>query len=105
MRTVAAVWAVLTLAVTPATAHTSWADGSPVPDWVQNACCGPSDVHHIMPDQVRLTPTGYRVQGIGEVVPFSKTLPSQDGEYWIFYRDYTDGTQYVFCFFAPGTGF
>ena len=93
------------LASAPALAHRLWADGTPVPDWVQNACCGPSDVHHLTPDQVSLTPGGYRIRGIARLVPFSKTLPSQDGEYWIFYRDYPDGTQYVFCFFAPDTGF
>ncbi len=86
-------------------AHRVWADGTPVPEWVRNACCGPSDVHHLVPAQVHVTPTGYRVDGIHELVPFAKTLASEDGEYWIFYRNYDDGTQYVFCFFAPPTGY
>lgn len=90
---------------TPATGHTVWADGTPVPEWVRNACCGPSDIHHLSPDQVRLTSEGYRVQGIQTLVPFAKTLPSEDGEYWIFYRDFPDGTQFVFCFFAPPNGY
>lgn len=96
--------AVLLLA-TPAGAHTRWADGTPVPEWVRDACCGPSDVHHLTPGQVRITPAGYRIEGIRDLVPFAKTLDSQDGDYWIFFRDFPDGTQYVFCFFAPPTGF
>jgi hypothetical protein len=105
MKQILAAAVVLLLAPAAARAHTVWADGSPVPEWVRNACCGPSDVHHLLPNQVHLTPAGYRVDGIRALVPFAKTLPSEDGEYWIFYRDYDDGTQYVFCFFAPSTGF
>ena len=67
------------LLTSPANAHTRWADGTPVPEWVRNACCGPSDVHHLTAQQVRLTPEGYRVDGIQDLVPF--------------------------CFFAPPTGF
>jgi hypothetical protein len=93
------------LLATRAAAHTVWADGSSVPEWVRDACCGPSDIHHLTPDQVSLTPEGYRVDGIQAIVPFSKTLKSQDGDYWIFYRNYADGSQYVFCFFAPPMGF
>lgn len=104
MRAALGVFAALLLA-SRADAHTIWADGAPVPDWVRDACCGPSDVHHLAPNQVHLVPTGYRIDGVREVVPFSKTLESQDGDYWIFYRNFDDGTQYVFCFFAPLTGF
>jgi len=40
----------------------------------------------------------YVVDGFGYPVPASKVLPSQDGNYWIFYRD---GSPYVYCFFIP----
>lgn len=88
----------------PASAHTHWANGVPVPEWVRNACCGPADLHHLASEEVQVTPDGYRVAGVHSLVPFAKTLTSQDGEYWIFYRDFPDGTQFVFCFFAPPSG-
>ena len=55
--------AALLLLSSPACAHDRWADGSPVPAWVKAACCGPEDVHHLRPEQVRLTPEGYLVEG------------------------------------------
>ena len=34
--------------------------------------------------------------------PAREALPSQDGDYWIFYRDDGDGQQStVYCFFVP----
>ena len=105
MKTFALALAAVLTVPTSTQAHTAWADGTPVPEWVRNACCGPSDVHHLSPEQVHAGPSGYRIDGIQTLVPFAKTLESEDGDYWIFYRDYEDGTQYVFCFFAPPTGF
>lgn len=87
-----------------ARAHTVWADGSAVPDWVRDACCTGAEVHRLRPDQVQVTPDGYRIEGIVRPVPFAKTYTSQDGDTWIFYRDFPDGTQYVFCLFVPPTG-
>ncbi len=90
----------------PAGAHTSWADGRAVPDWVGKACCGPSDAHHLRADQVRRVPDGYRFDGYPGTVYDAQVLPSEDGEYWAFYsetkaaggdRIFTS----VFCFFAP----
>jgi len=44
----------------------------------------------------------YVVEGYHEPLAAKFALPSQDGEYWIFYRDNLDGSQSaVFCFFVP----
>ena len=103
---VAAVLAILLGRAVPAVipAHQLWTDGTPVPEWVRNACCGPSDLHHLRPAQVHRMPGRYAVEGLPDLVPFAKTLPSQDGDYWIFDRTFDDGTHYVFCFFAPPEG-
>ncbi len=35
-------------------------------------------------------------------IPARDALPSQDGDYWIFYKNNKGGSQTgVFCFFAP----
>lgn len=93
----------------PSFAHDQWANGEPVPSWVKTACCGPSDAHHLKPSQVQETqcPSGtgtcYRVEGFRDAVPFSSVQPSQDGEYWAFYRDETaDSPQSpMYCLFIP----
>jgi hypothetical protein len=124
-------WGMLTFAH----AHDQWADGSKVPDWVKNSCCGVADAHHLTPDQVRrvsateareLRPAWkgaedgklyYVVDGYRWPVLASMALPSQDGDYWIFYRDEPAGPNCspegpcqgsheasqsgVYCFFVP----
>ncbi len=87
-----------------ARAHDVWADGRFVPAWVKAACCGPDDVHHLRPDQVhRISDDYYTVDGYPNRIPAREALPSQDGDYWIFYRD--DGAggarSRVYCFFVP----
>lgn len=87
-------------------AHTTWANGLPVPAWVTKACCGPSDAHHLRADQVRRVPDGYRIDGYEGMVYDAQVLPSEDGEYWAFYSQSTqrNGDKIftsVFCFFAP----
>ena len=89
-----------------AQSHTQWADGSPVPPWVRNSCCGPEDVHHLTPDMVHQVSGGYKVDGYPDVIPYDKPLPSQDGDYWIFYKHtvLSSGGDYyspVYCFFVP----
>lgn len=97
------------LAPDAACAHATWADGTSVPDWVAKACCGPSDAHHLRPDQVRRVPGGYMIDGYPRIVHDFQASPSQDGEYWAFYgttRD-ADGQPLftsIFCFFAPSWG-
>lgn len=86
----------------PARAHDVWADGSAVPAWIKDACCGPEDVHRLGPDQVHRVDGGYRIDGYPYVIPESRLLPSQDGNWWAFYRG-SDGGELssVYCFFGP----
>lgn len=88
--------------VGPAHAHDRWANGEPVPAWVRRACCGVDDAHHLQPSQVRNTAAGWQVDGYHAAIPNGSELPSPDGSYWIFYRDFSDGSQSnVYCFFVP----
>jgi len=102
-----------------AAAHDRWADWTPVPAWVKQACCGASDAHHLRPDQVRrISDEYYEVEGYFRPVPARAALPSEDGQYWIFYRNvpagpicpgpgqacfgwHPAGQTRVFCFFVP----
>ena len=93
------VLALATVACSPlmlaqrATAHDVWADGDPVPAWVKAQCCGISDAHHLRAEQVHVTAEGYRLDGYRAIVGESRLLPSPDGTWWVFYRDYADGSQ------------
>jgi hypothetical protein len=70
-------------------AHDRWYNGEPVPTWVKTVCCGPNDVHHLRPEQVRRNAAGdYEVDIYPFPIPARMALPSQDGEYWLFfYKD------------------
>jgi hypothetical protein len=87
----------------PAEAHEVWANGEIVPAWVKDSCCGPADAHHLRPDQVhRISDDYYMVDGYRGPIPAKDALPSQDGDYWIFYREGESGRQSrVYCFFVP----
>jgi hypothetical protein len=100
MRTAAAF---LLLSLGGADAHDIWSNGRLVPQWVKQACCGPDDVHHLRPDQVhRISDNYYMVDGYFKKIPVADALPSQDADYWIFYKDNKSGSQTgVFCFFVP----
>jgi hypothetical protein len=99
------------LVALPACAHDQWANGAPVPDWVKASCCGPADAHHLTSDQVHRDGDYYRVDGFLRPIPIAVALPSQDGDYWIFYRDKdgapgingggSGGQSGVYCFFVP----
>ena len=92
----------LALPVTAAYAHDVWNNGKPVPAWVKTECCGPKDAHRLRPDQVRRSAAGdYVVDIYPDPIPARRALPSQDGDYWLFfYNDYGFyGT--VRCFFVP----
>ncbi len=93
----------LLLFCVPAGAHDLWTDGTPVPASVKRACCGPADAHHLRPDQVhRISDDYYEVDGYFRPIPARKSLPSEDGDYWIFYKNNKSGSQTgVFCFFVP----
>ena len=84
-------------------AHDVWANGDIIPGWVKSSCCGPDDAHHLTPDQVhRVSDEYYMVDGYRYRIPAREALPSQDGDYWIFYRDDgTGGQSTVYCFFVP----
>jgi hypothetical protein len=86
-----------------ADAHDYWSDGKPIPDWVKASCCGPADAHHLRPEQVhRISDDYYSVDGYIRQIPVGQALPSQDGDYWIFYRDDgANGQSGVYCFFVP----
>lgn len=48
---------------------------------------------------------GFRVDGYNGLIPYSSVLPSQDGEYWGFWRIAATGEPTpVYCFFAPAEG-
>ena len=86
-------------------AHDRWVDGNPVPTWVKRQCCGVSDIHHLRDEQVHVTPDGYKLDGYHQIVHEQQLTPSPDGEWWVFYHDYPDGSQSaVFCFFGPVRG-
>ncbi len=88
-----------------ARAHDVWDNGEPVPPWVKHQCCGTEDAHHLLKTQVHVTPEGYLLDGYSQVISENRLLPSPDGSWWVFYRDYPDGSQSsVFCFFGPTQG-
>jgi hypothetical protein len=99
------------LAAFPASAHDQWTNGAPIPDWVKTSCCGPADAHHLTSDQVHRYGDYYRVDGYLRPIPIAVALPSQDGDYWVFYRDKdgapgvngagSGGQSGVYCFFVP----
>ncbi len=84
--TTIALAAALALFVTAAHAHDNWDNGEPVPAWVKTACCGPNDAHHLRPEQVRRNAAGdYVVDIYPAPIPARLALPSQDGDYWLFF--------------------
>jgi hypothetical protein len=83
-------------------AHDHWRNGEPVPSWVKVVCCGRTDAHHLRPDQVRRTAAGdYVVDIYPWPIAAQLALPSQDGDYWLFF--YEDNGVYgrIGCFFVP----
>jgi hypothetical protein len=79
-----------------------------IPDWIQSTCCGPEDVHHLTAAQVQRNDDGtYQVDGYRQPIPAARAQPSQDSDYWIFYRDTASSTggdssqSGVYCFFIP----
>ena len=74
-----------------------------LPNWIQGSCCGPQDAHKLRVDQVhRVSDDYYRVDGYLHPIPAQQAQSSQDGDFWIFYRDDGEGIQSgVYCFFVP----
>lgn len=102
MRLVAFV--ILMLAAREARAHDEWAPGMPVPAWVKSSCCGVAHAHMLQPASVHARPDGWHIDGLLTVVPFDKTLPSEDGSFWAFYPIGAPKPP-IYCFFAPLEGF
>lgn len=92
------------IATTPAIAHDAWSTGEEVPAWVKADCCGKADAHHIKFSSIHVTNGGYKIDGLNIVIPFSRALPSQDGEAWGFWSAYSEPTTLVYCFFYPNSG-
>jgi hypothetical protein len=86
----------------PAVAHDQWSDGSPIPAWVSNYCCGVADAHRLTVKQIYRVEGGWRADGYAHTIPDDRVLPSEDGHVWLFYRNYENGYQSTpFCFFLP----
>ena len=101
-RSMIALAAALALFATSANAHDRWENGGQVPAWVKTECCEPKDAHHLRPDQVRRNADGDFVVDIyPDPIPARMALPSQDGDYWLFF--YNDYGFYgsIRCFFVP----
>jgi len=81
-----------------ANAHEKWWNGREVDSVTKRLCCGDNDVKHLDREQVRIVPGGYQLDDTGEIVPFSRSQPSVDGEFWVFRWGDPVKTQ---CFFAP----
>jgi hypothetical protein len=83
-------------------AHDRWDNGESVPAWVKTECCGPKDAHHLRPDQVRRNAAGgYVLEIYPDPIPAHIALPSQDGDYWLFFYNDYDFYGGVRCFFVP----
>jgi hypothetical protein len=77
-------------------------NGESVPAWVKTECCGPKDAPHSRPDQVRRNAAGgYVVEIYPDPIPAHIPLPSQDGDYWLFFYNDYDFYGGVRCFFVP----
>ena len=94
----------IVLAAAPAAAHDFWSNGEPVPAWTKKWCCGPADVHRLAPGAVHIRQDGYHLDGLSTVTPFSKAMPSPDGQYWAFFRTEDGPDAHVICFYAPLNG-
>ena len=86
-------------------AHDEWGDGTPVPAWVKEACCGPKDVHRLRADQcVQMSNGNWRVDGYkGEVNKLGPIYMNEhDGYCWAFYNDFGNAGQQsnMYCLFV-----
>lgn len=85
-----------------ARAHEFWSDGSPVPETPKANCCGKADAHLLNDDDIHLSGGAWHIKGYRDPIPAGRELPSPDGRYWAFWRDFEDGTQSnVYCLFVP----
>ena len=78
IRSILALAASLAAFLTAAHAHDHWDNGEPVPAWVKTVCCGPNEVHHLRPEQVRRNAIGdYVVDIYPFPIPARVALPER----------------------------
>ncbi len=93
--------ALIIAGIGPCLAHDYWSDGKKVPDWVKSSCCGQADAHYLTPAMVhRVSEDFYEVDGYEGKILARNALPSQDGDYWVFYACNSPNCK-VYCFFVP----
>ena len=71
----------------------------------RSAAC-PDEAHRLRRDQVHKVAGGYKIDGYPLTIPDTSALPSQDENFWAFYKTYgivDDKPQVssVHCFFVP----
>ena len=94
--------ALASISSSPMRAHDQWADGSPIPAWVSQHCCGVADAHRLKVRQIHQVEGGWRVDGYSRIIPDAVVFPSQDENVWLFYDTLDDGAQMApICFFIP----
>ena len=64
-------------------AHDFWINGSKVDPVTKNFCCGAGDCRALPKSMVKVERYGYRLLDTNELISFSRTQPSPDGEYWV----------------------
>lgn len=90
------VWCLLGL--TLARAHEKWWDGKEVDPVTKAQCCGDNDAFHLEKTDVEPRAGGWFIKRTGETIPYERSQPSRDGEFWHFVWGSPRQTQ---CFFAP----
>ncbi|MEJ1938837.1 hypothetical protein WDZ92_52235 [Nostoc sp. NIES-2111] len=98
----AAAMAVLA-STAPVAAHDHWMNRGDYRDPLfGEQCCDEHDCQPIPEEQVRAAPDGYHLAS-GEVIPYRRVLPSEDGQYWVCRWDvhWENRRSPIRCFFAP----
>lgn len=91
-----AVLAFMTLELAYAHGPAEWIQRGGFKNALGELCCGERDCVELNQADVRITPTGYFVVSIKELIPFHEATPSPTGTYW---RCFWGGRRK--CFFAP----
>lgn len=73
-----------------------WINRGGYKNGVGEFCCGERDCFELPSSDIQITPRGYLIKSINELVPFHEATPSPTGTYW---RCYWGGKRK--CFFAP----
>lgn len=72
-------------------------------EWYPNECCSSADCIAIRADQVTPEHKGWRIKATGEVMPYSTTRMSPDGQFHRCSPFFGDSTRAdtTLCLFAP----